>query len=194
MSKSPNENSNKLINYTIKVDGTAIKLGVPISSVFIEKSFQYDKAQVRIHEGLQDAFSICESKDFTPGRTIEILLGYEKDETSVFKGMISAHGITMISQVPTLTLFCSNEKQLEQDSAYKEPVLSVVYGTDVLDFDMTVNTSALKKGSVTFQGYPLLPGNVLALDGFGTRFDGNVSLTAIEHHVFDSMWTTKAEW
>ncbi len=47
-------------------------------------------------------FEISNSEDLVPGKEIEILAGYHSDETTIFKGIVTSHGIKSRHRKPSL--------------------------------------------------------------------------------------------
>jgi Rhs element Vgr protein len=51
------------------------------------------------------------------------------------------------------------------------------------------------RGRLRFQGSAVaLPGTLIALEGVGTRFNGNVFVSAVQHDIADGNWITEAEF
>ncbi|MGY3794253.1 type VI secretion system tip protein VgrG [Aquimarina sp. 433] len=51
------------------------------------------------------------------------------------------------------------------------------------------------RGRVKFQGIPAVkPGTILKLQGVGDRFNGNVYVTGISHHISEGNWTVDAQF
>ncbi|WP_299899253.1 type VI secretion system tip protein VgrG [uncultured Aquimarina sp.] len=51
------------------------------------------------------------------------------------------------------------------------------------------------RGRVKFQGIPSVkPGTILKLQGVGDRFNGNVYVTGISHHISEGNWTVDAQF
>jgi phage protein D len=91
------------------------------------------------------------------------------------------------------------------------PVLKVEYGVDLVEFraeidartepDATAGAEPNKAGRsrvcghLRFQGSAkALPGALIEVKGLGKRYDGKVSVVAVEHQIADGGWFTRAEF
>jgi len=102
-----------LVTYTIKIDGTALSGVYGIISIVVNKEInKISSANIIIQDGSSSAqdFAISNEDTFIPGKEIEILTGYNSDETSIFKGIIIKHGIKVRSNGnSTLVLDCRDK-------------------------------------------------------------------------------------
>lgn len=87
-----------LVTFTIKTGGAPIKDTYGVMSVVVHKSVnKIPTARITLSDGdaaLED-FEISNTEDFTPGAEVEILAGYQSEETVIFKGIIINHGIAI---------------------------------------------------------------------------------------------------
>ncbi|MDV7391050.1 hypothetical protein RZS08_06850, partial [Arthrospira platensis SPKY1] len=96
MPSSPITSEIDFPSYSILVDGTEIKSFYQVVSVSVfRKMHRLATAHIQLVDGdpHEGTFEISESADFAPGKEVEIKLGYNSTQESVFKGVIVSHGI-----------------------------------------------------------------------------------------------------
>ncbi|MEO1624807.1 MAG: type VI secretion system tip protein VgrG [Bacteroidota bacterium] len=109
----PTPQSADLVTHSLKVNGK--ELGEAYNLLSIQVSKQVNKiatAKLLIADGnaSTETFEISNSADFAPGNEIEILAGYHSDEASIFKGIITCHGIqARRSKASVLRVECKDE-------------------------------------------------------------------------------------
>ncbi|MEM9916978.1 MAG: Rhs element Vgr protein, partial [Bacteroidota bacterium] len=102
-----------LITHTVKVNGEAISRAYNVLSIVVNK--QVNKipiAKIVIADGnaSTESFDISDSPDFAPGNELEILAGYHSDEETIFKGIITCHGIQIRKgKASVLRIECKDE-------------------------------------------------------------------------------------
>ncbi len=70
--------------------------------------------------------------------------------------------------------------------------LVLTYGKDVISYELTLEESSTKKGSLTFVGNATPRLNTkIQLAGFGKSYSGDVLITAVHHDVKDGVWQTR---
>lgn len=116
MIKSPLTAKSDFPTYKITLDGTAMKDSYQVISISIEKEINtINTARIVLMDGdtSEEKFEASESADFTPGKKIQISLGYHSTDEVVFKGVIVAQHIKVRSTsnrlVSQLTLKCADE-------------------------------------------------------------------------------------
>jgi ABC-type multidrug transport system fused ATPase/permease subunit len=83
------------------------------------------------------------------------------------------------------------------------PILKMSYNSPMLSSELKVYADALLilsriqriRGSVTFRGLNIFSlGDIITLEGFGSRFDGKTLITGIEHSMADGVYLTKIKF
>ena len=83
------------------------------------------------------------------------------------------------------------------------PILKMNYNSPMLSSELKVYADALLilsriqriRGSVTFRGLNIFSlGDIITLEGFGSRFDGKTLITGIEHSMADGVYLTKIKF
>lgn len=93
---SPNLNAGSEVSFTIKADGKALSSTVEVRSIDTWNAVnKVPKARLVLFDGnpATGDFELSALKTFLPGVKVEIALGYEGRETTVFKGVIVKQGI-----------------------------------------------------------------------------------------------------
>ena len=113
MATSPRVGNADLVSMSILVDGKTIRDVYQVTDVQICKEInRIPVAKVMIIDGsaVEETFEISESRDFLPGRHIEIKAGYHGKNATVFKGIIVKHGIRVKNNKSSfLVLTCNDE-------------------------------------------------------------------------------------
>ncbi|MGB1241744.1 MAG: type VI secretion system tip protein VgrG [Chitinophagales bacterium] len=88
-----------LPSYAFLVEGSEIKDEYRVVSLEVHKALnKIPTAKVVLQDGLPgipktQKFQISEKPDFEPGKKVEIKMGYDNKEKTVFKGIITGHGL-----------------------------------------------------------------------------------------------------
>lgn len=97
-SSQPKDTVNEPISFDIIVNGKSIISKFDVIKIGVEKSVnKLSKATISIAGGNSylNTFEESENKDFIPGTSVEILLGYKQDNKLAFKGIIENHNISL---------------------------------------------------------------------------------------------------
>lgn len=101
MADSPNKDSNGIVTYTIKSEGSPIKDTVQLVSIEVHKAInKISTATLEIVDGdmpTQD-FPVSNDDVFKPGSTVTITAGYASNEEQIFSGVVIRHGIKLGGQ------------------------------------------------------------------------------------------------
>jgi Rhs element Vgr protein len=102
-----------LVTFTILINGAEISATYQVSSILISKEVnRIPFAKVMIFDGdaaAQD-FLVSNEDTFVPGAEIEIKIGYQSDEASLFSGIILQHSIKIRNNnSPMLILDCRDK-------------------------------------------------------------------------------------
>ncbi len=95
----PDQGNTDLVTFTILVNGTAVGREIGILSISVNKEVnKVPWAKIVMADGdvaAQD-FEVSNQNTFVPGNAIEIQAGYHSDESTIFKGIIVKHGISIM--------------------------------------------------------------------------------------------------
>ena len=133
MSASPMQDI-ELVSFTITVEGKTLSQTVQVQSINVRYAAnKIPVSVVRILDGspADGDFPLSESNDFIPGNSIEISLGYDSKNESVFKGVIVRHRvISNDEEGPLLEIECM-EKVAKLTVARKTRYYEKVKDSDV---------------------------------------------------------------
>jgi Rhs element Vgr protein len=121
-------------SFKIKVGGAQISAEYQVQAVVVTREFnKVARADIYILDGdaASETFSASSADDFVPGNEVEVLAGYHGEEESIYKGLITRHGIRVYQKRPSvLHIEC-------QDAAVKLTVgRKSAYFYDVSDADV----------------------------------------------------------
>jgi len=106
LSPSPSDSINQIASFSIKVNGAVLGSSYRVFSINTNKEVnKLSRATIRIIGGdpKDNSFEESEESMFSTGKTIEISLGYDQTNISVFKGIISKHGLRIKKGFQTTT-------------------------------------------------------------------------------------------
>ena len=205
MAVSPINIQSDLVTFSIQSNGKEIDPVFQVSSIVIDKFInKKDSAEITLLAGnSENGFSeITDNEIFIPGTKIDIYLGYNNNNEKIFTGSISKQAVQAKSgNASLLKIICGKKnKPLKKIDTATPPSLQVEYGADIMEIELALNEkyklSVLTKynGYIVFQGSTLAKENsMLSVKGFGTRFDGNLFISGIEHRISDGNWLTKVK-
>lgn len=109
----PNPSRHDVVTFSILIDGTAIDPTYEILSLSIIKEINripMVKVVIRDGDASEMNFEVSNKSDFIPGKKITIKLGFDGDNTQVFKGIIVKHAIKVRQNGDTeLQIECRDE-------------------------------------------------------------------------------------
>ena len=101
----PVDEGTDLPSVSVLVDGQQISSEYNIVGITIQKAVnRIANAVLTLSDGDPSAqdFPVSNADDFLPGKEVEITAGYHRNETTVFKGLITGHGIKVRGNRPAL--------------------------------------------------------------------------------------------
>lgn len=109
----PNSSVHDVVSYDLVVNGNALNSTYQVLSLSVTKEInRIPTARIVLRDGeaSDQNFVISNSDDFVPGNTIQIKIGRDQQNTTVFKGMIIKHHIKVTENGLTeLLIECKDE-------------------------------------------------------------------------------------
>ena len=96
----PIDRSPDVVTFTILINGKAVAPTYSVKHIAARHELnRISTALISIVDGdaAEGSFKASSSESFVPGNEIEIKVGYHSDESTIFKGLIISHGITVKS-------------------------------------------------------------------------------------------------
>jgi Rhs element Vgr protein len=113
MADSPQKNSDGIVSFKIISEGTPLEDTIQVVSIDVTKAInKIAIAKLVMLDGDEPErdFPISNKNDFKPGNNIEIYVGYNSNETLIFRGIIIRHGISISNQNESrLIIECRDE-------------------------------------------------------------------------------------
>ena len=108
----PANNSTDLVTFTIFINGSEIARSYNIQSIVVHRELnKIASAKIVLADGdpsIED-FPVSNESTFIPGEEIEIQAGFNSDESTIFKGIITRHNIKVRSSgTPQLIIECKD--------------------------------------------------------------------------------------
>lgn len=110
---------------TILSDGRQISKAYHVISITVTRSInKISHAKIILLDGdvAEETFELSNSEDFVPGREIEIQAGYHSEEKTIFKGLVTHHGVKVRKNKPSfLVVECKDpavKMTIARNSAY----------------------------------------------------------------------------
>lgn len=193
-------NQDPTANFLISIDGNPITNHSQIARINVVLHSDQDSLASIVfmaypgHKGSVD-FPV----DVSENSVLEIALGYENagDQSTVFSGDISA--LEMRIEEQTGAVFILNAISHQEFSSSPEPVLSLSYGDNLLEFDGILH---LDEGKVRDK-YPAevelrilgtsnaTPDSRIRIKQCNDWFDGEYDVLTVNHQVADGEWLTQ---
>ena len=102
-----------LVTFNIKVDGTAISQEIRVYAVHIESGInRIPRATITILDGnvSTEKFEVSSSKTFVPGNKVTIEAGYDSENKTIFRGVVTSQNISINNDIGSaLTVECRDE-------------------------------------------------------------------------------------
>lgn len=98
LGNKPVDSFNKPVSFSVKVNGSVIDTKYTFIKINVDKCInKLSRAKIYISGGdaNKNEFEQIESVNFNPGKTVEISLGYDQDNDTVFEGIIEKIGISL---------------------------------------------------------------------------------------------------
>ncbi|MEM8525024.1 MAG: type VI secretion system tip protein VgrG [Bacteroidota bacterium] len=124
------------ITFKVLADGAELPQAYEFLSLMIHKEINripYARMTLRDGEAAEETFEISSSGDLIPGKSIEIQVGYDSNEKTLFKGVIIKHAIKIRQNgVSTLSLECRDES-VKMTIGRKDKYFSEVKDSDAME-------------------------------------------------------------
>ncbi|MDQ6969598.1 MAG: type VI secretion system tip protein VgrG [Mariprofundus sp.] len=139
--------STDLPTWRIMIDGVEISGEIHLMSILVSKSVnKIPRARLEFLDGdvATESFVLSDADFFLPGNEIEILAGYHSDESSIFKGKVTAHGLKSRAGKPSkLTVDCCDDAimmTLSRKNAYFQELSdSDIFETIITAYDLDID-------------------------------------------------------
>src|ERR1700684_170713 len=109
MPASPLVASSDLVAFTVLIDGQPLAETIQIARLRVQREInRIPSAQIVLLDGssAQETFELSESDSFVPGKEVEIKAGYHSEQTTIFKGVVVKHSISIRSDASLLLVTC----------------------------------------------------------------------------------------
>jgi Rhs element Vgr protein len=134
-SSIPSDQPKTVVTSTIFSGGTAVSTAYHVLSVVINKEVnRIPTALIVLLDGdvASQTFEISNAPDFEPGKEIEIKLGYQSSEETVFKGLVVKHSIKTRKNNSVLMIECK-DKAAKMTAACKSKYFRDTKDSDVME-------------------------------------------------------------
>ena len=150
MADSPVAENGDVVTFEITSEGSKIKDYYEVQSIRIKNYVnKVPSATIVFFDGnpASQKFEISDASDFEPGKEIEIKLGYDSTNVSVFKGVVVNHGLSIHDeQAPCLEIEIKDKAQKmtigRKNAYFKEKKDSDVISSLISDAGLTADVSA----------------------------------------------------
>lgn len=109
----PNSSTRDVVTYDLVVNGQALNSTYQVLSISVTKELNHiPSARIVLRDGeaANQNFVISNSNDFVPGNTIQIKIGRDRTNATVFKGIIIKHHVRVLENGLTeLQIECKDE-------------------------------------------------------------------------------------
>lgn len=141
----PSDQPKTVVTSTISSGGTEISNTYHVLSVIVSREVnRIPSATIIIIDGdpAAQTFEISNKAEFEPGKEIEIKLGYQSSEETVFKGIVVKHSIKTRKTNSLLIIEC-RDKAAKMTAACKSNYFKEITDSDVME--QLIDTYGLEK-------------------------------------------------
>ncbi len=134
MANAVDANKTTVIAYSVLINGQALSDKHQIGSLYVLKEINkiaYAKCTFLESSAYNFDFNSSDSGDFSPGNEIEIKLGYGESTKSVFKGVITSHGLKLDNKRAIISIEC-RDKAIKLAAGRKSAVFEDSTDSDVI--------------------------------------------------------------
>ncbi|MES2649720.1 MAG: type VI secretion system tip protein VgrG [Bacteroidota bacterium] len=134
-SSIPSDQPKTVVTSTILSGGTAVSTAYHVLSVVVSKEVnRIPTALIVMVDGdvASQTFEISNTPDFEPGKEIEIKLGYQSSEETIFKGIVVKHSIKTRKNNSVLMIECK-DKAAKMTAACKSNYFRETKDSDVME-------------------------------------------------------------
>jgi Rhs element Vgr protein len=147
---SPAVLAGSVATYRILADGTALDSTYEVVAIDVWDGVnKLPKARLVISDGspAEETFPISETAALIPGATLEILLGYDQQEATVFSGVIYRQGLDVTQNGPSRLIVEATDKAMAMTLARKNAIFenmtdSAVIGKLIGDAGLSASVTA----------------------------------------------------
>lgn len=157
MPSSPITANSDLVTFQVKSNGSEIDGTFQVHSMHIEKAVnKVSFCEIELLDGnvTTEDFPVSDSDAFVPGTEVEVLVGYENTNKSVFKGIVTQQSIRISKDSGSLLLVTVKDKSIKmtvgRNNAYftnvtDSDVMSKLIGNHGLSADVSSTSTELKE-------------------------------------------------
>ena len=131
----PSDQPKTVVTATIFSGGTEVSNALHVLSIVTHKEVnKVPSALIVITDGdpASQKFEVSDKADFEPGKEIEIKLGYQSSEETVFKGIVVKHSIKTRKKNSVVMIEC-RDKTAKMTAACKSKYFKEVKDSDVME-------------------------------------------------------------
>lgn len=187
-----------LVTWQINVDDTTLQETVNVAQLHVTLHNDQESIAtfvILLNSATQESIQLPEQ--FKAGASIEILLGYENNNSCIFAGELSAIELKINAHTGVAFYISGlSDKEYEPQSS---DVLSLTYGDNLYEFDGVAHldepisdSDYLTETELRTQGTAnVLPGDKVSINGCSNWFDGEFDVKTVGHSVADGNWETQ---
>jgi Rhs element Vgr protein len=131
----PSEGAKSVTTFTILSGGSAVSREIHVLSITVNKEVnRISSATIIVLDGQasEQSFQVSNRPDFEPGKEIEIKAGFSSQEETIFKGIVTRHGIKVRKNNSVLVIDCK-DKAVKMTGACKSNYYRDVKDSEVME-------------------------------------------------------------
>ncbi len=182
MAASPLDSIGNTLTYEITVGGKEIGTKYAVTSIEVHKELnKLPSALVKIADGIPSKtdFPISGGKEFLPGAEVEIKLGYDSKNKSVFKGIIMKHTISSGEEGSKLVIECK-DKLTKMTVGRKNAYYAKKKDSDIISTLVSNGGGSATVKATTYQHKNMIQFNASDWDFMLMRADANGMLVNVD--------------
>lgn len=132
---SPQTSKSTLTTFALKVDGNEIDSSYLVQSILVRKAVnKISYAEIEILDGAASDgdFPISNKADFLPGAEVEIEAGYQSTNSTIYKGIITAHGLQVAKNEGSVLRITCRDKAIKMTLGRKSAFFQEKKDSDII--------------------------------------------------------------
>ena len=179
----PNESLHDLITFDILSEGQPINSGYQVLSLSVSKEInRIPTAKIVFIDGdaSEEKFEISDTSDFIPGKKIQIKLGRDSSNTTVFKGIVTKHAIKIRGNGASMLIVECKDEAVKMTLGRHSKYFEQMKDSDAIE-QLIGNYSGLTKDveTTTLKHRELVQHHVSDWDFMLLRADANGKLVVV---------------
>lgn len=188
----------KVVTFEINSEGKALDSTLQVVEIEVYHNVSGIAQARMIFLAGDNVPQLVDSAALQTGKRIEVKLGYDQVNQSVFAGIIASQNLYVEpEQGAAFEVICEALTEIKTASSTdlqkSKPMDVLTYGDNILACNIQSDPQGDGQAEGAFKVFGnsiLVAAGVVAIDGLGKAFQGNHFVSSVSHHVANGQWVT----